>query len=170
VYTFRAAQEPKNIRLSKNFDASEFACSHCGDVSIVETLVSGLQRLRDILASPIHITSAYRCPKHELTIARTSKSVHSLGLAADFNLGHTKSIVDVFILCVPLFHRVGMYQTQPHQGFIHVDMDTSRPKLYWLNNRVPTNSDAYEYYPSILKINRAIVSQKGRVDWSRVLV
>ena len=171
MYEYKRSQyDLHSIKLAPNFTASEFMCPHCGDVFIDGRLVSGLQQLRDVLQAPIYIASSYRCPEHERVVANTSQSVHSRGLAADFNLGRIKLILNVFQMCVPIFHRVGIYQTAPDIGFIHVDMDTTRSHLYWLNNRVRTGRDAYEYYDSVELLQKAIRQQRPAVRWATIVI
>lgn len=55
------AQEVKNLKLTPNFSASEFACNHCGELILSDELVQKLQLFREQIGSPIQITSGYRC-------------------------------------------------------------------------------------------------------------
>lgn len=47
-------------------------------------LAERLERVRDVLAVPIHITSGYRCPKLNSAIGGSSTSAHLKGMAVDF--------------------------------------------------------------------------------------
>ena len=47
-------------------------------------LAPGLQRLRDVLGAPMHITSGYRSPTLNTIIGGSVTSQHTQGLAADF--------------------------------------------------------------------------------------
>jgi hypothetical protein len=47
-------------------------------------LAPGLQRVRDLLGAPMHITSGYRGPTLNTIIGGSLTSQHTLGLAADF--------------------------------------------------------------------------------------
>jgi hypothetical protein len=47
-------------------------------------LAPGLQRVRDLLGAPMHITSGYRSPTLNTIIGGSLTSQHTLGLAADF--------------------------------------------------------------------------------------
>jgi len=73
--------------LSKNFNRSEFACRGekcCGGSAPVDpVLVEALQDLRDRVKQPIHITSGFRCIKHNAAIGGAEDSQHTLGKAAD---------------------------------------------------------------------------------------
>lgn len=53
-------------------------------LSNLHLLSSGLERVRYILDSPMHINSGYRCPKLNSALGGSSKSQHMEGLAADF--------------------------------------------------------------------------------------
>ena len=52
--------------------------------SNLTVLAFGLERVRDILAVPILINSAYRCPQLNRAIGGSSSSQHMTGEAADF--------------------------------------------------------------------------------------
>jgi zinc D-Ala-D-Ala carboxypeptidase len=47
-------------------------------------LAPGLQRVRDLLGAPMHITSGYRSPALNAVIGGSNNSQHTQGLAADF--------------------------------------------------------------------------------------
>ena len=70
-------------KLSENFSESEFECPCCGVTKINMELVTLLQEMRDDLGERIHITSSYRCPKHNKLVGGARKSQHLLGTAAD---------------------------------------------------------------------------------------
>jgi hypothetical protein len=52
--------------------------------SNLTVLSFGLERVRSILGSPMHISSGYRCPQLNKAIGGSSSSQHMQGLAADF--------------------------------------------------------------------------------------
>lgn len=77
------------MRISRNFDLSEFECS-CGcempeGVLFEVVKLSGqLQFIRDFFDRPVKINSAYRCQEHNDSISGSSKnSQHVQGKAAD---------------------------------------------------------------------------------------
>jgi putative chitinase len=50
----------------------------------IKRLAEALERVRDLLASPIHINSGYRCPELNVAVRGVSTSSHCQGWAADF--------------------------------------------------------------------------------------
>lgn len=76
------------MQLTKNFNLSEF---HCRDgtpvpekyVHNVKKLAANLQILRDEIAEPLHINSAYRTPAYNKKIGGKPASKHMLAQAAD---------------------------------------------------------------------------------------
>ncbi len=88
----------------------------------LQLLAQRLQVLRDVLGSPIHITSGYRTPQHNQRVGGHPNSYHCKGMAAD-----------IVVTGVPA-HRVqhllrnwqgglGCYST-----FTHIDIG---PKRRW---------------------------------------
>ena len=73
-----------DARLSKNFRRNEFACKcGCGFDDVDPELVYILQAVRGYFDQPVTITSACRCPKHNMTAGGSENSQHLLGTAAD---------------------------------------------------------------------------------------
>ena len=71
-------------RMSLNFRRSEFCCHcPCGSCLIQKGIVRALQEVRDLVGSPMVITSGYRCPVHNDQIGGASHSMHMVGIAAD---------------------------------------------------------------------------------------
>ncbi len=74
--------------MTKNFKKSEFDCK-CGcempnDILInITKLANQLQYVRDNVAMPITINSAYRCEAHNKLVGGSVNSQHLLGKAAD---------------------------------------------------------------------------------------
>jgi uncharacterized protein YcbK (DUF882 family) len=115
----------RNIKLSKNFSALEFANTLDGHAIMVPNLelVTKLQSLRD-LVGPINITSGYRTPEFNKSIGGSSNSFHVQGLAADIQFDFRKFTVDQIIgLCVGIgFSNIGVYLTKGNViRWVHVD-------------------------------------------------
>lgn len=72
-----------DIKIAPHFSLREFECRCCGAVKISPDLVDLLERLRDVLARPIVVTSGYRCAAHNEEVGGATKSYHLLGRAAD---------------------------------------------------------------------------------------
>ena len=63
--------------------------------NICNILAPGMQRVRDLLETPVHITSGYRSPDVNRAVGGSTASQHTLGLAADFvapNFGSPRAI------------------------------------------------------------------------------
>ncbi len=74
-----------------SFKAREFACQHCGEEGIQESLVSVLQEIRQEAAFPFIITSGYRCSAHPIEKRKSKAGAHAEGLAADISCSHSKA-------------------------------------------------------------------------------
>ena len=118
------------MRLSKNFDSSEFAC-HCGcgfgdTHGVVDSrLVEGLQQLRDNLGCAIHINSPGRCTKHNASVGGAKKSQHLLLRATDVRSeNHTPEEVAREAEKIEWFRigGIGIYN-----GFTHLDSRVDGP-------------------------------------------
>jgi len=114
------------MKLSKNFDDSEFFCPCCGRVIISPSLILKLQVLRDTINKPVHITSGYRCTTYNNKIGGAANSPHLTGMAADIRVEGI-SILELAEICVEIgFKRVGIYPNH-----VHVDMIDPHPSLFW---------------------------------------
>ncbi len=113
-------------QLTENFWQHEFECSceRCNEVKIDMDHVRRLQKLREDLASPIYITSAYRCPEYNEEVGGADNSQHKYGTATDIKVKDMEAS-EVADACEH-FKGLGRYDT-----FTHVD---SRPgKARWDN-------------------------------------
>ena len=121
-----------NEKVSENFSSSEFDCK-CGNKDCTETkismlLVIFLQSMRMRIGSPIHITSGYRCEKHNAAVGGVKDSQHRLGIAADI-VSRTKGAGEVFQIAERAMDEVigkdhgglGRYKS-----FTHVDVRLKR--------------------------------------------
>jgi zinc D-Ala-D-Ala carboxypeptidase len=109
---------------STHFKDAELRCPHCGVNNVKLELLSTLEQLRAILDRPIILTSAYRCPVHELTVSGKSGGAHVDGDAAD-------------IFCVSDRDRFNLIRTILELGvcrlgigpnFIHADISDTLPQ------------------------------------------
>lgn len=110
-----------NLKLTTNFNLKEFQCKcGCQTVKISSKLVTMIQSLRDYVGKPLIITSAYRCPTHNVNVGGAKNSYHVKGLAADIACPAGYSAEEFAKLCQDLgFTGVGAY---PNNGFVHVDV------------------------------------------------
>lgn len=121
-------------QLTRDFNASEFACQHCGRLGAQFRLVEALQGLRDALGGPVVITSGYRCEKHPVEAKKQKPGFHTMGIAADI-AGHPLKKIWHTLAGFPEFTGIGV---APHQGFIHVDMRGGVPsggRVVWAYDR-----------------------------------
>ena len=115
--------------MSANFRRSEFECSCCSEAIIQPDLPVALQELRDLLGSPIVITSGYRCKTHNEAIGGAKFSAHLGGFAADCTFPG-KSLLDAYlnvVRCLPWANSggIGLY---PDRNFIHLDVRKKRKR------------------------------------------
>ena len=117
------------MKLTKNFDSSEFSCNCCGLSNISGKLVKMLQVARDIADIGFIITSATRCPVHNKKSGGLASSAHLAGYAVDIsaNNGRERQII-LAALIKAGFIRIGI-----SKHFIHVDIDPTKPSpTVWL--------------------------------------
>ncbi len=72
-----------DIKISENFNLSEFECSCCKQVKLDSELLKRLQAIRTQTGLPLRINSGYRCPAHNRKVGGSSGSQHMMGKAAD---------------------------------------------------------------------------------------
>lgn len=73
--------------LSKHFSRSEIACKCCGRIGShpehLAKLLALLEKIREHIGKPVHLTCAYRCPAHNKAVGGVPKSYHTQDMAAD---------------------------------------------------------------------------------------
>jgi len=123
---------PKNMRLSKNFILSEFACKDGSKtITVDHELVEKLQRLRDGIGKPVVITSGYRTAAYNKRCGGISTSHHLTGKAADIKVSGMTPLQVALAADKIGFLGIGVYPT-----FTHVDVvgSIAGKKLYWRTN------------------------------------
>lgn len=118
------------MKLSKNFDSSEFDCPCCGQVAMDTNFIRRLQYARDVAGVPFVINSGYRCPEYNVKLKNSvPDSAHTTGQAADIKVSDSQSrfiLLSVFLETG--FTRIGVGKT-----FIHVDTDPDKPQnVVWM--------------------------------------
>lgn len=125
----RAFKKKAGVKLSANFNSTEFDCScnKCTETIIDLDHVEALQKLRERLGKPLKINSAYRCPSHNKAVGGSTNSRHVVGDATDLVVSGISpdQLADI---CEPLFNGLGRYDT-----FTHVDSRSlgAKPKARW---------------------------------------
>lgn len=114
IVTYKKGED---LQLAKNFHLSEYSCpcSACQFVKVDMGHVAKLQKLRDKVG-PIHITSAYRCPKHNAEVGGVPNSQHLDGIATDIYSDTLNATA--LAKAADDFDGVGLYVSQ---SFVHVD-------------------------------------------------
>lgn len=117
---------PKNDPsiLTAHFKAREFdcPCDDCKETELDLNLVYKLEDLRQLLKSPIKVTSGYRCANYQKQLQMrgyetAQKSQHLLGRAADISNGVTPGYE-----LEDLARQVGFKAVGVGKTFIHVDL------------------------------------------------
>ena len=115
--------------MTENFKKSEFECK-CGcempdDVLVnITKLANQLQYVRDNVAMPITINSAYRCETHNKSVGGSLNSQHLQGKAADIVINGLDPVLDTYDYLDDLMRTgeifqggLGMYKTFTHYDF-----------------------------------------------------
>ncbi|MFC3118902.1 D-Ala-D-Ala carboxypeptidase family metallohydrolase [Jhaorihella thermophila] len=71
-----------------NFSPEEIACRSDGTIRVNEAALDRLQALRDRLARPIIVHSAYRSPDYNRKVGGAPRSQHLLGAAFDISMAN----------------------------------------------------------------------------------
>lgn len=120
------------MKLSANFDSSEFACAcGCGYNAVDPALVAALQALRDSLGCPVVITpeGGCRCAQHNAAVGGATRSQHMLGRAADIYVpGMTPRQVYAAAVQIPGFKGFGV---NDQENFVHLDVRDSELVARW---------------------------------------
>ncbi|MEM7243391.1 MAG: D-Ala-D-Ala carboxypeptidase family metallohydrolase [Pseudomonadota bacterium] len=106
-----------------NFSPPEMACRGTGKLRINPHAMDMLQVLRDSLAKPIYITSAYRSPEHNAAVKGAKNSQHMSGIAFDCALSNHDPLVFEIKAREAGFTGIAYY---PEDGFMHIDTGPER--------------------------------------------
>lgn len=92
-------------------------CSHedCTYTMISDRILRTFSIVRKIWSSPIIVTSAYRCQRHNKLVGGYPDSYHKRGMAIDI-FPNNGDIEGLYALCQKFFDFVKIY---PDEGFIH---------------------------------------------------
>jgi zinc D-Ala-D-Ala carboxypeptidase len=112
----------RDFKLSRNFTLGEFASKDGDPIVLVHpAIIIALQTLRDHLGKPIHINSGYRSSRHNVAIGGASKSMHTLGMAADIVVSG-KTPIEI----ASLAHDMGLGGIKAYPSFTHIDVGVRR--------------------------------------------
>lgn len=121
---------------SEHFKVSELSCRcGCGQDALTAGVVSErqyrawlalLEKVRARYGQPIHLNSAYRCPRHNAAVGGVPGSQHTVGLAVDVA---TRGAEDMAALADAA--RVsGVMAIGVGKGFLHFDWRTGADRLW----------------------------------------
>jgi len=121
-------------QLSKDFTSNEFACPCCKKRSVSPALIILLQKLRDWVGEPIHISKGggVRCEKYNKKIGGYDKSAHINGEAVDIHCYETDIYKLALMSNLLKFPRIGI---APFSHYIHVDVVKPHPSKYWVYDK-----------------------------------
>lgn len=113
----------------KHFKPEEFKCRcnyNCGlgYAQMDEIVLTSLDDARSIADVPFIITSAVRCPQHNLDVGGTLSSSHLIGRAVDIYCTSSKDRYAIVAALIKVgFQRIGI-----GTNFIHCDGDITKPQ------------------------------------------
>jgi uncharacterized protein YcbK (DUF882 family) len=145
---------PENMRLSKNFILSEFACKDGSKtINVDGLLMMILQTLRDKLGKPVSISSGYRTPSYNASCGGMDNSEHTKGKAADIQVAGVAPIDLAYAVVkvakdLGLLRGIGVYPT-----FVHVDVGDYIGYWYQDHNGKKT------FYKSLDDIKKIVVKR-----------
>ena len=119
-----------------SFSPTEIACRGTGKLLINEPALDKLQALRDRLAKPLIVRSAYRSPEHNRAVGGATWSKHMDGAAFDIAMSNHDPVAFEATARAVGFLGFGFY---PRSGFIHVDLGPARQ---W-GDRFPVRATAF---------------------------
>ena len=106
-----------------DFSPAEIACRGTSRILVNEPALDRLQALRDALAKPLIVRSAYRSPEHNRAVGGAPASKHLEGAA--FDIAMTNHDPEAFEAAARAagFKGFGFY---PRSRFMHVDLGPAR--------------------------------------------
>ena len=112
------------------FSEDELTCRcGCRRCAMDEAFMLKLDRARRLAMVPFHVSSGFRCAKHNARVKGVKDSSHLRGIAVDISVCDSHSRFRILsALMAAGFHRLGIGQT-----LIHVDDDASKEEsVVWL--------------------------------------
>ena len=117
------------------FSHSEMACRcGCGKAAMSDDFMTRLNAHREACGFPLPVTSGYRCPEHNQSVAETGAAgPHTTGCAADIAVSRDKATRVVRLALGLGFMGIGLKQHGPESGrFVHLDTVPTRPaQIIW---------------------------------------
>jgi len=93
------------------------------DVELLARLADTMEKVRGILgASPIYITSGFRCPPLNKAVGGVSDSAHLFGCACDFVAPHYGDITDIIQAIQPAIAELEIDQLIHEGTWVHLGL------------------------------------------------
>lgn len=105
--------------MSEFFKSHELTCKHCGEQGFKQQTLDKLNELRRLYQRPIVLSSAYRCPEHNINIGATQ--VHSTGQAVDIVCDSSEAFELMRLAVLVKFTGIGVSQRKGRERFLHLD-------------------------------------------------
>lgn len=122
------------------FTSEELGCKHCIEEGITDShenmdegFMENIVMLREKLAFPFIVTSAYRCPNHPIEARKSSPGAHSTGKAIDIHVTRKRAHRLLKEAMAMGFIGIGVSQKgNDDSKFIHLDMwyEGPRPNVW----------------------------------------
>lgn len=119
----KISNAPTTKKISDHFRARELMCPCCRWCEVDAALLTLLESIRKEIGEPIHVTSGYRCAKHNSEVGGARNSRHLYGQAADIWADDTspEEIYNMACTLMPGYGGVIKYKT-----FVHVDVRNTK--------------------------------------------
>ncbi len=114
---------PRQLWRWPDFSPAEIACRGTGRILVNEPALDRLQALRDALAKPLIVRSAYRSPEHNRAVGGAARSKHLEGAAFDIAMRNHDPVAFESAARAAGFLGFGFY---PRSNFMHIDLGPAR--------------------------------------------
>jgi hypothetical protein len=126
------------FKSAPSFKPIEFACKCgiCKSIIIDIRLVDMLQKLRNLLDSPIYINSGYRCTRYNSVLIQEGApaaklSKHIYGAAADIGVRNKDGLLIDGPQLARIAYMIGFRRIGVSQYWIHVDIEPTKRLALW---------------------------------------
>ena len=110
--------------LTAHFSEKECECHcGCGDYEMSHDFMESLERIRLEMKRPLNLSSAKRCPAHNMKVSKTGRhGPHTFGRAVDVLISGADALRLVEVARKYGMSGIGLQQRGPHnKRFVHMD-------------------------------------------------
>lgn len=171
IISYSLKKEGK-VKLSKNFEVSEFACPDGSDlVKVDNDGVPFLQRIRDYFGRPVYIGSGYRTPLYNKLIGGDPASDHMEGRAWDIDVGSNAQAIPARTVAMYAeaigVKRIGLYMFADGRSWIHIGSWPT--KLMWFDDS-PTHRVRVETFLPVLRRQYIVFTNRYEVSVAQTIL